>query len=41
VKVISLRVGGDVFSGGAWHPELPRIGVPGILTESALMDQTP
>jgi hypothetical protein len=26
------------FSGGAWHPDSPRVGVPGILTGSAFDD---
>jgi hypothetical protein len=24
------------FNGGAWHPDSPRIGVPGILSAAAL-----
>ena len=35
---VRLRVQGGwtTFSGGAWHPDSPRVGVPGILTGSAL-----
>jgi len=29
-------MGGVAFSGGAWHPDSLRVGVPGILTGSAL-----
>jgi len=30
---IQMRVG--ALTGGAWHPDSPRIGVPGILSGSA------
>jgi hypothetical protein len=33
--VQASRVGGTACGGGAWHPDPPRVGVPGILTGSA------
>ena len=36
-----FRAGGTTFSGGAWHPDSPRVGVPGILSGRALMDVPP
>jgi len=32
----SAQLGKGAFIGGAWHPDSPRIGVPGILTGSAM-----
>jgi hypothetical protein len=31
-----LWEGVGALNGGAWHPDSPRIGVPGILSASAL-----
>jgi hypothetical protein len=31
----SMREGASTMIGGAWHPDSPRIGVPGILSGSA------
>ena len=31
----TVREGTGAMTGGAWHPDSPRIGVPGILSGSA------
>jgi hypothetical protein len=31
-----MREGKGAINGGAWHPDSPRIGVPGILSASGL-----
>ena len=31
-----IREGASTMIGGAWHPDSPRIGVPGILSGSAI-----
>jgi len=38
-SLLAAKVG--AFSGGAWHPDSPRVGVPGILSGSAMMDVPP
>jgi hypothetical protein len=35
LSVQASRVGGTARGGGGWHPDSPRVGVPGILTGSA------
>jgi hypothetical protein len=32
----SRQEGASAVTGGAWHPDSPRIGVPGILSASPL-----
>ena len=32
---IFFREGEGAMTGGAWHPDSPRIGVPGILSAAA------
>jgi len=34
-----LSSGKGAIIGGAWHPDSPRIGVPGILSGSALPER--
>ena len=29
----AMREGASAMTGGAWHPDSPRIGVPGILSD--------
>jgi len=35
----AIREGEGALTGGAWHPDSPRIGVPGILSGSASREQ--
>ena len=35
-----IRERASAMIGGAWHPDSPRIGVPGILSGSALLERT-
>jgi len=35
-----MQKGVGAMIGGAWHPDSPRIGVPGILSGSALKERS-
>ena len=36
-----IREGESTTIGGAWHPDSPRIGVPGILSEARCLNAGP